>query len=439
MHTKPETIDTGWRARARVWTLALCAAILAASVGAWGGQATAPSSPGERWMTTWATAQQFAQTRLPWGKGEAPPPPPAARVPPTLMDQTVRMIARTSIGGRQVRIRLANALDKAPLRVGSAHVALRTTDSSIAASSDRVLTFGGQRSTLVPAGAVVLSDPVDLAVPALTDLAISLYLPEDTGLPTIHPDGMHTAHIAHGDATGDTTFKATATTTAYLWLAGVDVLAPAAAGTIVAFGDSITDGVGATPDRDRAWPSLLAQRLAARHDGHPMSVVNMGLSGNRLLRPGFGVSALARLDRDVLGFPGVQWVIMMFGINDITFSAVPGIPSTEAVTADDLIWGFRQIIERAHSHGIKVAGATIMPVGGVATYTEHGEAIRQAVNRWIRTGGVYDAVIDFDAAVRDPEDPRRLRADFDPGDHVHPNDVGNEAMVRAIDVARFLQ
>jgi lysophospholipase L1-like esterase len=391
----------------------------------------------ERWVTTWATAQQLAPTRLPFGSGEIVQPPPAARVPPTLRDQTVRMMAHASLGGRRIRVALANALEKPTLTVGAAHVALRANAAAIVPASDRALTFSGRASTVVPPGTIVVSDPVDLAVPALADLAVSLYLPEATGLPTVHPDGMHTAYIASGNATGAATLTPTATTTAYLWLASLDVLAPADAGAIVAFGDSITDGVGATLDSDRAWPSRLAANLAAANAGAPRSVVNVGLSGNRLLRPGFGVSALARFDRDVLGHAGVRWMTVLLGINDITFPAVPGAAPTESVTADDLIWGLRQIIERAHRHGIKVAGATIMPVEGVNTYTDAGEGIRQAVNRWIRTGQAYDAVIDFDAAVRDPAHPGRLRAEFDPGDHVHPNDAGNKAMVDAIDASVF--
>jgi enterochelin esterase-like enzyme/lysophospholipase L1-like esterase len=392
----------------------------------------------ERWITTWATAQQLAPTRLPFGgRDEPPPPPPAARVPATLKDQTVRMIARTSIGGRRVRIRLVNALEKPSIRVGAAHVAVRQAGAAIVPASDRSLTFGGQPSTVVPPGAVVLSDPVDLTVAPLTELAVSLYLPESTGLPTIHPDGMHTAYIAAGNAAGRTALDSTATTTAYLWLSGVDVLASSAAGTIVAFGDSITDGVGATLDSDRAWPSLLAAKLSSRASAPPLAVINLGLSGNRLLRHGFGVSALTRFDRDVLAQAGVRWMTLMLGINDITFPAVPGMPPTEAVTADDVIWGLRQIVERAHEHGIKVAGATIMPVGGVSTYTVGGEAIRHAVNQWIRTSGVYDLVLDFDAVVRDSADPTRLRREYDPGDHVHPNDAGNAAMAAAIDVSVF--
>jgi lysophospholipase L1-like esterase len=366
-------------------------------------------------------------------------PPPAARVPPTVKDQTVRMIAHVSVGGRRVRVRLSNALGKSPLRVGAAHIALRENGASIVAASDRALTFGGRAATTVSPGAVAFSDPVDLVVPKLADVAVSLYLPDDTGSPTIHPDGMHTAFIAQGDATRSTTLNPTATTTAYLWLAGIDVLAPAGATTVVAFGDSITDGVGATLDANRAWATLLAAKLASSRATDTVSVINVGLSGNRLLREGFGVSALARFDRDVLSFPHVGWMIVLLGINDITFPAIPGMPASEGATADDLIAGLHQLVERAHTHGIKVAGATIMPVGGVNTYTEQGEMTRQAVNRWIRTGGAYDAVIDFDAVVRDPADPKKLRAGFDPGDHVHPNDAGNQAMAAAIDPAMFLR
>jgi len=417
----------------RRWRAALVIALLMpAALPAQRGQA--PGS-NEHWVTTWATAQQLAPTRLPFGPGELVQPPPAARVPATLKDQTIRMIVHASLGGRRVRVSLANALEKPTLKLGAAHIALRAAGAEIVPASDRALTFGGRPSTVVPPGTLVVSDPVELTVPALADLAVSIYVPESTGLPTVHPDGMHTAYITRGNTTGSATVTADATTTAYLWLASVDVLAPAGTGAVVTFGDSITDGVGATLDTDRAWPSLLASALAAGPGAR--SVVNTGLSGNRLLRPGFGVSALARFDRDVLGHAGVRWMTVMLGINDITFPAVPGAAPDNAVTADDLIWGLQQIVERAHRHGIKVAGATIMPVEGVNTYTDAGERIRQDVNRWIRTAKAYDAVIDFDAAVRDPSHPGRLRADFDPGDHVHPNDAGNRAMAAAIDASIF--
>jgi lysophospholipase L1-like esterase len=384
----------------------------------------------EHWVTTWATAQQLApQPTLPG---------PGPNVPATLKNQTVRMVARTSIGGRRVRIQISNAMGSKPLVIGNAHIALRDKAATIVPTSDRALTFGGRSTMTVPPGALIVSDPVDLAVPKLTDLAISLYLPQDTGTPSIHPIGLHTNYIAEGEATGKTSLDTSTTTTAYLWLSSVDVLAPANAGAIIAFGDSITDGFKTTIDKDQAWPTLLAGRFAAAGSTEMLAVLNLGIAGNRVLRDGAGVSALARFDRDVLSRAGVRWMTLLEGINDITFSALPAF-STEVVTAEDLIGGYRQIIERAHMHGIKVAGATIMPVGGVSTYRESGEAVRQAVNQWIRSSGAFDAVIDFDALMRDPADPKRLRPEFDPGDHVHPDDKGNARMADAIELAIFVK
>ena len=348
------------------------------------------------------------------------------------------MIAHTSIGGGRVRIQVSNAMGNKPLVVGAAHIALRDKASSIFAASDRALTFSGRASATVPPGALMVSDPVNLAVPKLADLAISLYLPEDTGNPPIHPVGLHTNYIADGDATANTSLETSGTTSAYLWLSSIDVLAPANAGAIVAFGDSITDGFATTIDKDQAWPTLLAKRLAANKSTEVLGVLNLGIAGNRVLRDGAGISALARFDRDVLSQSGVRWMTLLEGINDITFSALP-IFANETVTAENLIGGYRQIIERAHSHGINVAGATIMPVGGVSTYRDSGEVVRQSVNQWIRTSGAFDAVIDFDALMRDPSDPKKLRPEFDPGDHVHPDDKGNARMAEAIDVSIFIK
>ena len=384
----------------------------------------------EHWVTTWATAQQLAP--------QPPLPGPAPNVPATLKNQTLRMIARTSIGGRRVRIQVSNAMGSKPLVIGNAHIALRDKAAAIIPTSDRALTFGGRPTMTVPPGALIVSDPVNLAVPKLTDLAISLYLPEDTGSPSIHPIGLHTNYIAEGEVTAKTSFDTPTTTTAYLWLSSIDVLAPANAGAIVAFGDSITDGFATTIDKDHAWPTLLAKRLGTTKSTEMLGVANLGIAGNRVLRDGAGLSALARFDRDVLSLAGVRWMTLLEGINDITFSALP-VFSAETVTAEDLIGGYLQIIERAHMHGIKVAGATIMPVGGVSTYRESGEAVRQAVNQWIRNSRAFDAVIDFDALMRDPADPKRLRPEFDPGDHVHPDDKGNERMAEAIDLSIFLK
>ena len=403
--------------------------VLVCFVAGAAAQNTAQSTQ-EHWVTTWATAQQLVP--------QPPLPGSGPNVPVTLKNQTVRMVARSSIGGRRVRIQVSNAFGSKPLVIANAHIALRDKAAAIVPMSDRALTFGGRSAMTVPPGALIVSDPADLTVPKLTDLAISLYLPKDTGTPSIHPIGLHTNYIAEGDVTGKTSVDNSATTTAYLWLSSVDVLAPEDAGAIVAFGDSITDGFATSIDKDQAWPTLLAKRLAATKSTEMLGVLNLGIAGNRVLRDGAGVSALARFDRDVLSRAGVRWMTLLEGINDITFSALP-VFSTEVVTAEDLIGGYRQIIERAHMHGIKVAGATIMPVGGVSTYRESGEAVRQAVNQWIRSSGAFDAVIDFDALMRDPADPKRIRPEFDPGDHVHPDDKGNERMAEAIDLAIFVK
>ncbi len=223
----------------------------------------------------------------------------------------------------------------------------------------------------------------------------------------------------------------------YLWLAGIDVQAAPAAAAIVAFGDSITDGYSTTPDADTPWPSILARRLAAVRGLAPRAVVNVGISGNRILREGAGSSALARFDRDVLSRPGARWVLLLEGINDISFGEIPGLPASEKATLDDLLAGYRQLIARSRIHGLRVIGGTLTPYEGVPTYTPAGERMRQQINQWIRTGGEFDAVIDFDAAVRDPQQPTRLLPRFDSGDHIHPNDAGNEAMATAIDLELF--
>jgi lysophospholipase L1-like esterase len=247
--------------------------------------------------------------------------------------------------------------------------------------------------------------------------------------------GLHSGYISAGDVTASATMPDSTITFAYAWLSGVDVAAPANAFTIVALGDSITDGYATTRNADRAWPTLLAKRLSSNKATRHVAVVNQGISGNQVLRDGAGVSALARFDRDVLSRPGVKWVILLEGINDINIRGRSDGPN--ALTSDELIWGYRQIIARAHAHGIKVMGATIMPEEGVPTASERGEQIRQTVNRWIRAKGNFDALVDFDAVVRDPRNPARLKQEFDPGDHIHPNDAGNQAMADAVNLEAF--
>ena len=385
----------------------------------------------EHWVATWTTAEQLA--RLP-----APPPPTTAAPAPVgargFNHQTVRMIARTSIGGRRLRVIVSNAFGSEPLAVGAAHIAIRAKESEIVAASDRALSFNGKPGCTVGPGMVILSDPVDLNVAPVTDLAVSLYFPGETGPPTSHGTGLHTTYVKDGDVTGQAAMADAVTTQSYYWLAGIDVVAPAGASLIVAFGDSITDGARSTPDTNHSWPALLAARLAAQKATANIAVGNMGIGGNRVLRDVAGASALARFDRDVLSQPGVKWVMVLEGINDIGRGATT---PAEMVTADDLIAGYKQIIERAHTHGIKAIGCTLTPFEGASYSRENGEAVREAVNTWIRTSGAYDAVVDFEAATRDPNNPKRFRADLDPGDHLHPNDAGYQAMADAVDLSLF--
>ncbi|MCL6547247.1 MAG: SGNH/GDSL hydrolase family protein [Bryobacteraceae bacterium] len=344
------------------------------------------------------------------------------------------MILRTNIGGDRLRIRLSNAFGSQPVVIGAARVALQAEGSRIVPGSDRALSFSGKPGCTLGPGVVLLSDPVDLKVPPLTYLAVSLYFPEPTGPPTVHATGLHTTYIKQGDRTAEESLAEASTTMSYYWLAGVEVLARPNAALIVALGDSITDGAASTPNTDRTWPALLAARLAASPQTSHIAVANLGIGGNRVLRDGTGASALARLDRDVLSQPGVQWLMFLEGINDI--GAGTRNPA-QAVTAEELIAGHKQIIERARAMGLKVIGCTLTPYEGAGYYSEQGEAIRQALNQWIRTSGAYDAVVDFDAATRDPQNPRRFRPEYDPGDHLHPNDKGYQAMADAVDLKLF--
>jgi len=394
----------------------------------------------EHWVATWTTAQDLARVQPPPAPAPPPatpatPPAPAQAPPPrpSYSNRTVRMIVRTSIAGSRVRIKLANAFGAAPVVVGAAHIAVRFKDSEIVPESDRALTFNGKPGCTIGDGMVMVSDPVDLKVPALGDLAVSLYIPGETTRPTSHGAALHTNYISkEGDFSGQPVIADAVTVQSYAWLAGVDVLAPADATLIVALGDSITDGIRSTEDSNHSWPALLAARLAARKDTANIAVGNMGISGNKVLRDGAGVSAVARFDRDVLSQSGVKWVMLLEGINDIG----TGRP-TDPITVDDLTGAYRQMIDEAHTHGIQVIGCTLTPFLGAPYKREAGEPIREGVNSWIRTSGAFDAVVDFDAAVRDPNDPTKVRAEFDPGDHLHPNDAGYQAMADAVNLAIF--
>jgi lysophospholipase L1-like esterase len=411
------------------------------------------SAGGELWIPTWVTAPQSprASITVPRPAGAPAQPAPQANMPrppapiTAFNDQTVRMVVHTSIPGRRVRVHLANYYGDRPVKIGAAHIALRSKESGITAGSDRALMFNGQPSFTIPPGAQIISDAVDLDVPQAGDLAVSVYVPGDTGPASYHSAALHTTYIAQGDATGQASLSDPKTSPSYFWLTGVDVMAPANTFTVVTLGDSITDGTRSTPDTDSAWPSFLARRMLANPATAHVAVLNEGIAANRVLRGGIGDGALARFDRDVVLQPNVKWVIVMEGINDIgagigeafVFGLQPNAPASEIVAADDLIGAYRQIVERAHDHGIKIIGATLTPFEGAGYYTERGNETRKAVNQWIRTSNAYDAVADFDAVIKDPANPNRMKVEFDSGDHLHPSDAGYKAMAEAIDLSLF--
>ena len=438
--------------------------LMAAVVGGVSGAGQAASSP-ERWIGTWAApaaarvdqpAQALSAAALayPWAQ-EVPPAAREAAPGQQLAvggasllhfkDQTLRQIAHISLGGSRVRVVLANTFGTVPLRIGAAQIALREKGAAIVPGSSRVLTFGGIARPGVPAGALLVSDPVDLAVPDFADVVIDLYLPDDTAALksplTIHPASWQTNYVSTpGNYAGAVTLPVAATT-AYrrsdglasassFFLARIEVVAPAATGAVVAFGDSITDGTQSIIDANRRWPDVLARRLAQA--GLRLSVLNGGIGGNRVLEDGVGPNALARFDRDVLAQPGVTHVTVLEGVNDIGVAGTQPFPS-----AVDLIAAHRQLIDRAHARGLRIYGATLTPFEGAAYWTPEGEAKRQALNAWIRTSGAYDAVLDFSAVVQDPAHPTKTLSQFDAGDHLHLNAAGYEAMAASIDLGLF--
>lgn len=402
------------------------------------------NAPPNSWSATWAASPQ--------------PTAPNPKSPLlNLEDQTVRERVRVSIGGPEICIRLSNEYGSAPLLVGSATVASPTDPASVKPGSIHTVTFGGHDSVTIPAGAPVLSDPVaSFPVAPGSEITISLYFPKRVTTPTLHALALKRAIVSpRGDHTRTEKIEATATSESSILVTAVLVPAQRSQRLIVAFGDSVTDGDGSTPDADRNWPSNLMRRLGKVPEGSKVAVVNEGIAGNRLLSDGFavgaafaaafGASALARFDRDVLALPGVTHVVLLEGLNDIGF---PGAKLGDTYLADpadvrtpqDLIDAYRQLISRAHAHGVRIIGATINPFEGVdlpGYYSESKEALRQSVNNWIRTSGSFDAVIDFDAILRDPDNPSRLLARFASEDNLHPNDLGYQAMADAIDLAIF--
>jgi len=403
---------------------------------------TGESGPSKQWIGTWATA---AQPFLP-------------KSLQTYRNQSLRLIVHTSAGGKRVRIKISNTYGDGPLLIGGAHIARRTAAAEIDPRSDRKLTFGGKSSTTIAAASDALSDPVDLEVPALSDLAISLFLPERTEAKTSHSMAKQTSYLSteSGDSTAVVKFPVGKEIHTWPFLTGVDIEGRPGATAIVAFGSSLTDGDGTTTDKNRRWPDVLAERLQKRAgEKAEVGVLNEGIIGNRLLHDspkvpdnpfgaGLGEAGLTRFERDVLAQAGVQYVIVGLGINDTLFPAFPFTPASEEVGPEDIISGYRQIIARAHKKGVRVIGTTNPPFENsdfeglvTAFYTSEREAERQKVNDWIRSSGEFDSVVDLDAVLRDPNRPTQLLPAYDSGDHLHPNDAGCVAEGNAFPLALF--
>lgn len=390
--------------------------------------AGAPSSDAGHWITSWYAAPQPG-----WDSGFILP----MNVPASLDAQSVRERLRLSAGGQRIRIVLSNRYGRQPLRVGGVRVGLAE-----AGRQALPLTFSGQPAVMIPPGADVTSDPLALAVPPLARLEVTSYLPAHTVVDSFHWGAQQTVALEAGDTRGAPDAERGERIGGRLFTAGVLVEAATGGRTVVTLGDSITDGNGSTPDTDRRWPDALAARLAP----YGVGVANAGISGARLLRDGMGQNALARFERDVLAQPGVTDVIVLLGINDIGWPGSPFAPREAPVTLEELAAGFRQLLASARVRGVRVTAGTLPPFEGALEGTPYAghyspakERLRVRLNDWIRGAGLFDAVADFDAVLRDPVHPRRLRAGYDSGDHLHPGDAGYRAMAAAIDIAPLVE
>jgi len=391
------------------------------------------AAPPQSWLTTWATSPQQSLS-----DGDL-----------ALNGQTIRQRMRVTVGGHQLRVQLSNAFGKTPLVIGNATVGIPLDPASVASGSIKALTFSGKKSVTIPPGAPMLSDPVDIDLPADGEISVSLYLPQKLQSPlTMHSLALKTGIISPaGDFTASEHMPQAAKTESSLFITAL--LVPRTSTrqfTVVAFGDSITDGNDSPLDGERSWPADFARRLKAAGRADSVAIVNQGIGGNQLRRDFAGVSALARFDRDALSLPGVRYVVLLEGINDLGF---PGArmgemqlaPADSMPGADDLIQAYRQLIARAHVRGISIIGATVTPFEGTdlpGYYADFKEPVREAVNHWIRTSHAFDAVIDFDALLRDPVEPHRAQARLiSPMDHLHPSVAGYQAMADAVDLALF--
>jgi lysophospholipase L1-like esterase len=384
----------------------------------------------EVWIATWGTSQQI-------------PEPQNALPADDLRDATVREIFHLSVGGPSIRVHLSNAFGTEALHITAVHIArpVSNASSEIVVTTDKALTFSGAADVTIPAGTEFVSDPIDYPVSALSDLAVTFHLDATPARETGHPGSRATTYFVHGDLVGAASLPEAKHVDHWYQISEIDVASTRDAAAVVALGDSITDGHGATTNGNDRWTDVLAARLQAQKRTRNIGVSNQGIGGNHLLTDGLGPNALARFDRDVLAPAGVRWAIVFEGVNDLGGLARSGeVPEAEhAALVERVLAAYRQIVMRAHAHGIRVYGATITPYVG-SNYYHPGplsEADRQAVNRWIRTPGSFDAVIDFDKVVADPQQPGRLLPAYDCGDHLHPSPAGYTAMGEAIPLGLF--
>jgi lysophospholipase L1-like esterase len=397
--------------------------VLLAASGIASAQSTTVKLAAPTWVGTWAASPFDGD---PW------------HTIPTLVDSTLREVVHTSIAGKVLRVRLTNEFGTEPLKIDAATIALSTGAAGIDAASVHDLAFHGSASIIIPPGAAVLTDSVEMATPPAANLAVSIYLPlQQISNVSVHSAAQQDNYILTGNHVRDTSFTQPVVTPSWYFLKGVDVEpAQGNAAAVVAFGDSITDGAVSTENANHRWPDYLAKRLAGNPATAHLAVLDEGIGGNCILVHCVAENALARFDRDVLAQAGVKYIIVLEGINDIGRLHEKNIPDYK-LSAEDLEQGLAQLVARAHQHGIRVYGATLTPYKGAGYFTEKGEQIRQAVNQWILTSGVFDGAIDFDKATRDPANPLMFAPQYDSGDHLHPKDAGYSAMADSIDLSLF--
>jgi len=412
-----------------IFVLAALVCALAAPPGAYAAKPSAPPAP-PVWVATWGTSQQI-------------PEPQNALPPDDLRDATVRQIVHLSVGGQALRVHLSNAFGTEPLHIASVHIArpISPASAAIDPATDHPLTFAGNLDVIIPAGAEFVTDPLEFPVARLSDLAVTFHLETPPARQTSHPGSRATTWYIHGDFVSAATLTDPKQVDHWYQLSEVDVLAAPAAASIAVLGDSITDGHGATTNGNDRWTDVLAARLQSTPATRSVGVSNQGIGGNHLLTDGLGPSALARFDRDVVAPTAVHWVIVFEGVNDLGGLAQRAEVSPEAHAAfvQRVLAAYKQIIARAHAHGLLVYGATITPYTGSGYYHPGplSEADRQAVNQWVRADGHFDAFIDFDAVVRDPQHPDQLLPAYDCGDHLHPSPAGYKAMGESIPLTLF--